>query len=96
MKKTDTNAKFRALASDTRRQMIQRLAARGELCVGDLAEGITDATGSAISRHVRALEDAGLVERRVDHARRMISLRPGALGFLAEWAGIGATREAAE
>lgn len=54
---------FRALADPTRRDMLRRLAA-GEQCVSDLAEPFEMSLAGA-SKHVRVLENAGLVRRRV-------------------------------
>jgi DNA-binding transcriptional ArsR family regulator len=55
---------FSALADPTRRAIIARLN-RGESSVSDLAEPF-DISLPAISKHVRVLEDAGLLTRRKD------------------------------
>jgi len=52
---------FAALADPTRRAMIERLAG-GECSVGDLSKPF-DVSAPAISRHLRVLENAGLIER---------------------------------
>ena len=57
---------FRALGDPTRRAMVQRLAL-GERTVGELAEPFRMSLAAA-SKHVRVLERAGLVRRRV-HGR---------------------------
>lgn len=54
---------FAALASPIRRGMLERLS-RGWATVGELAEPY-DVSPPAISKHLRVLEKAGLVERRV-------------------------------
>lgn len=71
---------FGALADPTRRSMLARLAL-GEATVSELAEpfGISQ---PAVSRHVRVLLEAGLIEQRVDGAKRPCRLTPDALGEL--------------
>ena len=64
---------FGALADPTRRAILARLAG-GEATMGELAAPF-DISGPAVSRHLRVLEDAGLVERRVDARWRVFSLR---------------------
>jgi len=53
---------FAALAHPVRRAMVARLA-EGECCVGDLAEPF-DMSLPAVSKHLRVLERAGLLEQR--------------------------------
>jgi len=59
---------FSALADPTRRAILARLA-KGEATVNELAEPF-DITQPAISQHLKVLEDAGLIVRRVDGTRR--------------------------
>jgi DNA-binding transcriptional ArsR family regulator len=54
---------FRALADPTRRAMLRALAP-GECTIGDLAAPF-DMTFAAASKHVKVLESAGLIQRRV-------------------------------
>jgi len=54
---------FRALSDPTRRAVIAALAS-GERSVGELAEPF-DMSLAAVSKHLRTLEDAGLIERTV-------------------------------
>jgi len=77
---TDT---FAALADPTRRAILARLA-RGEATVGELAEPF-DISLPAVSRHLRVLEGAHLIERRVDAQWRMCSLNAGPLQGASEW-----------
>jgi DNA-binding transcriptional ArsR family regulator len=74
---------FAALADPIRRGIVARLA-RGEASVGDLAAPYR-VSAPAISRHLRVLENAGLLERhkrgRVHHCR----LRPQPMSAAAEW-----------
>ena len=74
---------FAALADPTRRAILARLA-RGEAVVGDLAQPF-DISLPAISRHLRVLEHARLIERRVDAQWRVCKLRPDPLHAAAEW-----------
>jgi DNA-binding transcriptional ArsR family regulator len=74
---------FAALADPTRRAILARLA-RGETSVGELAEPF-DVSGPAISRHLRVLESAGLIERRVDAQWRLCRLRGEGLRAANEW-----------
>jgi DNA-binding transcriptional ArsR family regulator len=76
---------FSALADPTRRAILTRLA-NGEATVSELAEPF-NVTLPAISKHVKVLERAGLVERGRQAQRRPCRLRPDplreALGWLA-------------
>jgi DNA-binding transcriptional ArsR family regulator len=77
---TDT---FAALADPTRRAILARLA-KGEATVGELAEPF-DISLPAVSRHLRVLEGARLIERRVDAQWRMCSLNAEPLQEVSEW-----------
>jgi len=55
---------FAALADPTRRAILARLA-QGETTVGELAEPF-DISLPAVSKHLRVLENAGLIDRRTD------------------------------
>jgi DNA-binding transcriptional ArsR family regulator len=73
-----------ALADGTRRGIVERLLAKGELSVGELGEPF-DISGPAISRHLRVLEEAGLIERRIDRQWRKVKARPAALAPMESW-----------
>jgi DNA-binding transcriptional ArsR family regulator len=77
---TDT---FAALADPTRRAILARLA-KGEATVGELAEPF-EISLPAVSRHLRVLEGARLIERRVDAQWRMCSLSAEPLQAASEW-----------
>jgi DNA-binding transcriptional ArsR family regulator len=83
---TDT---FSALADPIRRAIVQRLAA-GDATVGELARPFA-VSGPAISRHLKVLEGAGLIERRVDARFRVCSLRRDRLAEAERW--INETRQ---
>src|SRR6516225_6881716 len=74
---------FSALADPTRRAIIARLAA-GDATVGELAKPF-DISGPAISRHLRVLEDAQLIERKVQARWRICSLRRDRLAEAERW-----------
>jgi DNA-binding transcriptional ArsR family regulator len=79
----DLDAIFAALADPTRRAIMARLA-RGEAAVGDLARPFAISL-PAVSRHLRVLERARLIERRVDAQWRVCRVRPGTLRAAAYW-----------
>ena len=68
---------FAALADPTRRAILRRLAS-GEASVGELAEPFS-MSQPAISRHLRVLEDAGLIESHRTGQSRPRRLRPHAI-----------------
>jgi len=74
---------FSALADPTRRAILARLA-RGEASVGELAEPF-DMSQPAISRHLRVLEEAGLVSTAQDAQRRPRKLEAAPLAEVWEW-----------
>jgi DNA-binding transcriptional ArsR family regulator len=74
---------FSALADPTRRAIVARLAA-GEATVGELAQPF-DISGPAISRHLKVLEDAHLIERKVSARYRVCSLRRDELADAQRW-----------
>jgi DNA-binding transcriptional ArsR family regulator len=71
------DAAFSALADPTRRALLARLA-RGEATVLELAKPF-DMTQPAISRHLKVLEGAGLIVRRVEGTKRPCRLAPAAI-----------------
>ena len=74
---------FAALAHPTRRGILARLA-EGDTTVGDLATP-HNISAPAISKHLRVLEEAGLIERRIDAQWRRCHLRPEALQAASNW-----------
>ncbi|MBL9020861.1 MAG: winged helix-turn-helix transcriptional regulator [Myxococcales bacterium] len=75
---------FAALGDPTRRAIVERLAS-GEATVLELAAPF-DVSLPAISRHLRVLEEAGLITRGRDAQRRPCRLRPEALEQVSAWA----------
>lgn len=74
---------FRALGDRTRRELLARLAEHSAT-VTELAEPFAMSL-PAISRHIRVLERAGLVVRRVDGRVHHCSLNPRGLETAEEW-----------
>ena len=64
---------FRALADPTRRRILERLQ-RGEATVQELADPLP-ISQPAVSKHLKVLEEAGLVQRRNEAQKRYASLR---------------------
>ena len=77
------DASFSALADPTRRAILARLAL-GEATVMELAEPF-DITQPAISRHLKVLEGAGLIIRRVEGTKRPCRLAPAAVNEIDQW-----------
>ena len=74
---------FAALSDPTRRAILARLT-QGEATVGELAEPFLMSL-PAVSRHLRVLQDAQLIERRVDAQWRMCILRAEPLREVSNW-----------
>jgi DNA-binding transcriptional ArsR family regulator len=74
---------FSALADPTRRAILARLAS-GEATVMALAEPF-EMTQPAISRHLKVLEGAGLIVRRVEGTKRPCRLAPAGLDQIDRW-----------
>jgi DNA-binding transcriptional ArsR family regulator len=78
------NVVFQAIASPTRRALLDTLSSRGERNVTDLVATL-DVTQSAVSQQLGVLKSAGLVEERVDGRFRYYSLRPKPLSEVDAW-----------
>jgi DNA-binding transcriptional ArsR family regulator len=74
---------FHALGDATRRQMLRELA-NGARTVGQLAEPF-DISLAAASKHIKALESAGLIRREVRGRTHVCRLDPGPLASANEW-----------
>jgi DNA-binding transcriptional ArsR family regulator len=66
---------FAALGDETRLKLVSRLCSEGPLSIVRLSEG-TDVTRQAITKHLRALADAGLVHDTRKGRERIWELRP--------------------
>lgn len=74
---------FSALADPTRRDLVARLAV-GDSSVGELAEPYPMSV-QAVSKHLRVLEDAGLVSRAGDTRRAPVHLEAPVLSLMTAW-----------
>jgi DNA-binding transcriptional ArsR family regulator len=68
------DAVFTALGDPSRRLILNRLAV-GEATVGEVAAPL-DMAAPSVSKHVKALEDAGLIQRRVEGRNHWLALDP--------------------
>jgi DNA-binding transcriptional ArsR family regulator len=78
-----TTALFEILAEPTRRRVLDLLRER-ERTVGELVDAL-EMSQPAVSKHLRVLRDAGLVEARVDAQRRIYRLCPEPLADVDAW-----------
>jgi DNA-binding transcriptional ArsR family regulator len=74
---------FAALADPTRRAILARLAT-GEATVMELAEPF-EMSQPAVSKHIRVLEEAGLITRRAEGTRRPCRLNEAGLSTIDDW-----------
>ncbi|HEV7255095.1 MAG TPA: metalloregulator ArsR/SmtB family transcription factor [Mesorhizobium sp.] len=77
------DAVFHALGDATRRRMLRELA-KGERTVGQLAEPFAISLAAA-SKHIKALENAGLIRREVRGRTHLCRLDPGPLASAHQW-----------
>jgi DNA-binding transcriptional ArsR family regulator len=74
---------FQALSDPTRRAILAQLAP-GERSAGEIGAGFA-VTAPAVSQHLKALREAGLVRVRVDGQRRIYSLDPAGIDEVRKW-----------
>lgn len=74
---------FAALSDPVRRDIVARLTV-GDATVNDLAAPY-DISLQAVSKHLKVLEEAGLVTRRREAQRRPVHLEREALGLMTDW-----------
>jgi DNA-binding transcriptional ArsR family regulator len=79
----DLDAVFAALADPTRRAILARLAA-GEASVNEIAAPF-EMSQPAVSRHLKVLERAGLIERDIDKQRRPARLNAAPMAAAVRW-----------
>jgi DNA-binding transcriptional ArsR family regulator len=77
------DAVFAALADPTRRAILSRLAA-GEASVNEIAAPF-EMSQPAVSKHLKVLEQAGLIERDVDKQRRPARLKAEPMAAAVSW-----------
>jgi DNA-binding transcriptional ArsR family regulator len=74
---------FRALAHPLRREIVERLSG-GPATVGEVTRDFA-VSKPTISRHLKMLEQAGVVGRVIDGRTHRLALRPEALAEASEW-----------
>jgi DNA-binding transcriptional ArsR family regulator len=77
------NDAFTALAHPIRREIVERLSG-GAATVGEASQGL-GVSKPTISRHLKLLEEAGIVTRVIDGRTHRLGLRPETLADAAEW-----------
>jgi DNA-binding transcriptional ArsR family regulator len=77
------NDPFRALSHPIRRGIVERLAV-GPATVGDVTSGF-GVSKPAISKHLKVLEETGIVTRAIEGRTHRLSLEPAALAEAADW-----------
>ena len=75
---------FAALAAPIRRDLVARLAVHGDATVNELAEPY-DITLQAVSKHLKVLEDAGVVTRSREAQRRPVHLDAEIFDLMTAW-----------
>ncbi|SDB39406.1 ArsR/SmtB family transcription factor [Bauldia litoralis] len=75
---------FGALSDPTRLAIVERLLTEGEHSAGEIAAPFA-ISKPAISKHLRVLEEAGLIERRVARQWRVCRIRPEAIQVVDDW-----------
>ena len=81
---TDISTVMRALADPTRRSIFERITDAGEISVADLTRE-SSVTQGAISQHLKALKQAGLVVERPEGRKVYYRAQPGGLVPLVDW-----------
>jgi len=77
------NNSFKALSHPIRREIVERLAV-GPATVGEVTRGF-GVSKPAISKHLKVLEETGVVSRVIDGRTHRLSLEPKALDEAADW-----------
>jgi len=77
------NDAFSALAHPLRREIVERLSG-GPATVGEATSGL-GVSKPTISRHLKALEEAGVVTRAIEGRSHRLALRPDTLAEASEW-----------
>jgi DNA-binding transcriptional ArsR family regulator len=77
------NSPFKALSHPIRREVVERLAA-GPATVGEVS-GDLGVSKPAITKHLKVLEETGIVSRVIEGRTHVLSLEPAALDEATEW-----------
>jgi DNA-binding transcriptional ArsR family regulator len=84
LKTNEFDSVLRALADPTRRGLFERVTAAKEITVGDLTQGSGVSQG-AVSQHLKALRQAGLVAERPEGRKVFYRANPQGLEPMLEW-----------
>jgi DNA-binding transcriptional ArsR family regulator len=84
LKTSDVDCVLKALADPTRRGLFERVAKAREITVGELTHG-SSVTQGAISQHLKALKQAGLVAERPEGRKVFYRANPQGLEPMLEW-----------
>jgi DNA-binding transcriptional ArsR family regulator len=87
MTETDIAAVMHALADPTRRGIFERIVKADEITVVELTRGST-VSQPAVSQHLRALKEAGLIAERREGRNARYRAKPQGLAPLVDWFGI--------
>jgi DNA-binding transcriptional ArsR family regulator len=87
MTETDVAAVMRALADSTRRSIFERIVKADEITVVELTRG-SAVSQPAVSQHLRALKEAGLIAERRQGRNAHYRAEPEGLEPLIDWLGI--------
>ena len=75
---------FAALSDPTRLAIVERLLVSGDLTAGEIAAPF-EISKPAISRHLKVLEEAGIVERRIERQYRVFRARREGFAQMEDW-----------
>jgi DNA-binding transcriptional ArsR family regulator len=75
---------FHALSDASRRKIVELLREAGELKVGDIATSF-EMTLNGVSKHLKVLEQAGLIERRISGREHWLRVEWSSLQLGYEW-----------
>ena len=80
-----TTSSYRAIADDNRRLILDLLRSEGPLRAGEIVSRLDHISQPAVSKHLRILRAAKLVQAKPDGRERLYSLQADALRQVAEW-----------
>lgn len=75
---------FSALGDGTRLRLVEHLIENGETPAGDLTE-LAGISAPAVSRHLKVLRTAGLLEQRAEGTHRYYRVNPDAVRAISDW-----------